>query len=604
MRTTFLILLAATALNAQAQPARWQVPQTEQENRELPRTQTISYDSEQGSLLRSHTPSTYLQPLDGDWAVQPKGQGTSFTHHYKMPFKWIDRELLLHIGGVNTAYEVYANGRYVGYNQDGRTAAEFDLTHFSEEGNNTLEIVTYPEAVSRKLEDHTTGEISPALTDKVYITAQPRMRIRDYVSQVEFEGTTANLELGVIFKSHLLNTKTIKMYYQLLSPTGQQVGYGHRDVEVSMRREDTVRFFIPVPDARPWSHETPNLYTLLLKTQYEGRFMEYVSYKIGLRTVGMQNGKLLINGREVPLMVLEYNGGSDSATLYRELKALQEKGVNTLKVKNFPQSERFYETCDRLGLYVCNQANVDTHLSGDSRRKGGNPSNDPIWEKAYIDRALGMYHTSRNHPSVIMFSLAENSANGYNLYESYLALKAREQKRPVAYLGAKGEWNTDAVTGDLRRNNARAAAARMTFGLTPLDNIRPVELFDITAVEGRQDAFRIHNKYLLTPLHSAEVVYTVRVGKRTVSEGRIPVDIAAQESVEVTVPFGKAKPGSNPVVELAIECIAPGPYDYIPASAPEQETERGVKALLNKVRPQEEAPQMIELFRKSLSTQY
>ncbi len=608
MKIAFVALLAALSTGvANAQPALWQQPSPVQENRELPRTQTISYDSEQNALLRSHTASLYLQPL-ATWTTSEQDNGATVVYSttYKVPFKWVDRQLFLYVGGANSAYEVAVNGKPAGYNQSGRTVAEFDLTRLSKEGNNTLTITVYGNAASRKLENHT-ADLHPRLTGETYIVAQPKMRIRDYVARMGFEGTTGNLELGVIFKSHLLNEKMIRMYYTLYDPTGEQVAKGNRDVEINMRREDTVRFFIPLPDVKAWNHETPNLYTLSLKTQYEGRFMEYVTYKIGFRTVEMQQGKLLINGRDIPMLVTAYTSDSDSAAMASELQTMKEKGVNTIQVNNHPLSDRFYELCDRLGLYVCNQADIDTHLSGNDRRKGGTPSNDPAWEAAYIDRVTGMYYTSRNHPSATLFSLAQNSANGYNLYESYLALKDIEPRRPIIYTGAGGEWNTDAVSGELRRNNARAASSRITFGLSPIDNIRPAQLFDITAPAPDKGVFRLHNLYQLTALENAEAVYTVRVGRRVVSEGRIPVSIGARGSADITVPFGKAKPGSHPTVELVLECSAPGPYDYIPQIITE-ERPRGPLGLLSELREKNtgsvQASPKVELIRRSFSTTF
>ena len=126
-----------------------------------------------------------------------------------------------------------------------------------------------------------------------------------------------------------------------------------------------------------------------------------------------------------------------------EIAALRAQGYNTLKLLPGPVSPTLYDTCDTMGMYVIPQAPIDTRSSGDSRRVGGNPSNAPEWLGAYIERTEDSYHTSKRHPSVIAFALATKSANGINLYESYLNMKKFGDSRPFIYPDAAGEWNSD-----------------------------------------------------------------------------------------------------------------------------------------------------------------
>ena len=277
-------------------------PEAVSEGKDLPRGEVRSYASAAEALARGES-SLYLQPLEGGWTSESfregELQGMRYTTRFKVPFAWVDRQLFLRLGAVGGAYEVRVNGQRVAYTQDGYTPAEFDVTRYAKEGNNSLEVVAYTGSIGCKLENFD-APVSLHIPDRSYIVAQPRVRIRDIVADTRLEGGNGLLSLGVVLKSHLLNFKEYNIYYELIAPDGNTVSSGHREARFDMRREDTVRFFANLPDIRPWSHESPNLYTLQLKTQYEGRFQEYVSFEIGFREVRMQEGKLLINGREFP----------------------------------------------------------------------------------------------------------------------------------------------------------------------------------------------------------------------------------------------------------------------------------------------------------------
>ena len=206
-----------------------------------------------------------------------------------------------------------------------------------------------------------------------------------------------------------------------------------------MRREDTLRFLARIPANLLWSAELPTQYTRRLKTQHEGRYMEYIEVPLGFRTVEVQNGQLAVNGTPVTLRTREVPAHASAD----EIAALRGQGYNTLKLLPGPVSPTLYGTCDTLGMYVIVQAPIDTRRSGESRRKGGNPSNDPEWQPAYLERTENSYHTTKRHPSVVAFALATQSANGINLYESYLNMKRFGDSRPFIYPDAGGEWDSD-----------------------------------------------------------------------------------------------------------------------------------------------------------------
>ncbi|MDE6070901.1 MAG: hypothetical protein K2F92_08600, partial [Alistipes sp.] len=249
-------------------------------------------------------------------------------------------------------------------------------------------------------------------------------------------------EVGIVVKSGALNPRTSRIHYELLTPGGVTAAIGHEDLTLDMRREDTIRFLARIPDSLQWSAARPALYTLQLKTQYEGRYGEFLEFKPGFRTVGAVDGVLRINELPVALRVCEVSADIDAT----EVEALRASGYNALRLLPGPVPESLFELCDRSGIYLIVTAPIDTARSGDSRRRGGNPSNDPAWQQACIERAEESYHTAKFHPSAIAFSLARKSSNGIALYETYLHMKRFDEPRPFIYPDAAGEWNSDRLS--------------------------------------------------------------------------------------------------------------------------------------------------------------
>lgn len=216
--------------------------------------------------------------------------------------------------------------------------------------------------------------------------------------------------------------------------------YGSQEIELDMRREDTLR--LVAPDSRYDGMERPQPDTLHPAAQDTDRRPLYgVRIAQGRLPHRRQHpGAVAVNGYPAALKAVPDLGTTVSPSQLLEWK---EQGYNLILLPAGGVSGALYDLCDRYGFYVVEQAPINTSRSGMSRRKGGNPSNDPAWQAAYIARIEESYHTTKLHPCVVAFSLAEDSANGINLYEGYLHLKGLEKERPVLYPDAGGEWNSD-----------------------------------------------------------------------------------------------------------------------------------------------------------------
>ena len=535
--------------------------------RERTGTEIIPYSS-----AADRAASPYFQSLAGEWkvkmlddtsqftrAISDAGGWTSITlpgeartaapvvlfqRQYKLPFAWVDRLVMIHLQGIGDPYDIYVGDKKIGSNSSPQTGADFDVTKISMEGNNTLTLVVYagggamsPGASSRPVK----------LQGNIYALSPPRIRIRDIAADATSGGI---LNLGVVLKSHLLNPKEYEVYYELYDPDGRQVTAGHKPAVFRMKQEDTVRFFANIPDVRPWSADEPNLYTLRLKTQYEGRYGEYVSLRIGFRDVTAQGGKLLVNGNPVTLRSVQVTPVGDLAVMAATLKEAKAGGANTVQLDGYPAGTDFYSLCDMIGLYVCDQAQVDARYG---------MANDPAYEGLVADRVMTMYEASKNHPSVVMFSLAQGQKNGYNLYRAYIELKRREKGRPVSFTGAAGEWNSDTA--------AAGSFGRIVFG--GVAEVKTVQPFTFT-MDGANAT--VSNRMEVAPIKQLE--YRVVSGKKTVAQGSAEADIAPQGSATVALPLGKLKLTSKHRVELSLPTAgtfmgAGGPLDkMVPAPVP------------------------------------
>ena len=531
-----LALFVVCALSAAAQQWNNSADSTSL-GAEPSRGDVVSYASADDAVRKSYGKSQYLVPLE-EFEQTRTDYGMSYKTTFKVPFAWLDRQLFLHVGKVSAAYEVWVNGRRVGYTQTASTPAEWDLSRYSAEDDNTLEIRVVDSYSAQALESSRTTR-EAVLQGDVYLLAQPKVRVRDVSVATAMSGTDGLLSLGVILKSHLLNDKEYKVWYELISPRGEVVASDYRTATLGMRGEDTVTFFRRMPEIMTWSHEQPGLYTLVVKTQHEGRFKEYVSFNIGFRTITVDADHVVtLNGAPLRIVSKDYAPSSDIHQVAAEIATMRNEGITMLNVIGAPQSRSFYDVCDSLGMYVCASVDIDTHTSSDSRALGGNPANDPTMWPHYRERTLALYHSTKNYPCVIMYSLAANPANGYNLYESYRMLKSLEKDRPVVLHGSN-EWNNDSL------NMNRMASLRRT----NLDSW--VALMCEDAAKGK---IKIANTRHYTPL-LGQLHYTVKVGRKTISSGAVPVRVLPQGDTEVAIPL-KGVP-SGKAFSIEVEVVRP-----------------------------------------------
>lgn len=371
----------------------------------------------------------YMQPID-EWVEQDGALVGEFT----FPFSWLERQVFLRVEGVARPYEIFVNGKRAGGSTNGFVAAEYNITKISKEDKNSVELrmLDGEDVAAIECFDHVTPR------PVVYIISQPRVRVRDVAYRANIDYGVVNADFSVVMQNETLGNKRSRLYYELYLNDTIRLDAGTRDVELGMYGTDTMRFGSPVPDSVLWSSGSPTRLSLHLKNRIEGRDVEFYNVAVALRTLEYKEGNILVNNKPLEMSWYEV---SPNATIV-DLEQLYNSGTRAVRFTAGAVKDEVLSFCDAKGIYVAITAPINSSKSGESRRVGGNPSNNPKWRNEYVERTTQMIHTTKRHPSVVAYYLADDSANGICLYESYLAAKAITNI-PVFYDDGGNEWNSD-----------------------------------------------------------------------------------------------------------------------------------------------------------------
>ncbi len=376
-----------------------------------------------------------------------------YRKEFDLPESWKDREVFVHFGAIKSAGYVWVNGRKVGLTKDGKTPAEFDLTPYVQTGKNTIavEVIRWNDGSYLECQDF--WRLS-GINREVYIYSQPKLRIRDFFVKALLDESYTNgkFSLELELKNHTAKKCYPIIGYEILDDDGKIVSEGETSVSIDANgKVANAKFDVIIKDIKQWSAEIPNLYTLLITlNDYKDKLLEITSTKIGFRTVEIKNGLLLVNGKRILIKGVnlhEFNPLTgqviDEDLMKKDIEQMKKLNINAVRTSHYPQPEVWYKLCDKYGLYLVAEANIESHGMGYDLQKGGTLANDPDWLDAHLSRTKNSVERDKNHPSVIIWSLGNEAGNGYNFYNTYLWIKKRDNTRPVQYERAKLEWNTD-----------------------------------------------------------------------------------------------------------------------------------------------------------------
>ena len=371
----------------------------------------------------------------------------SYRRTFTIPAGWEGRRVILCCEGVISFYYAWVNGEFLGYNQDSKTPAEWDITDKLKKGENTIALEVYRWSAGAYLECQDMWRLSGIERD-VYLYSTPKQYIADYKVTSILEKNTYKdgvFELDVTVEGAAAGIATIA--YELQNEAGKTVLNGSQPVK-SRGLSNLITFDEKrIPDVEKWSAEHPNLYTLILELKdANGKVTEVTGTKVGFRTSEIKDGRFCING--VPVLVKGVNrhehsqlGRTVSKELMEEdIKLMKQYNINTVRNSHYPAHPYWYQLCDRYGLYMIDEANIESHGMGYGP---ASLAKDSTWLTAHMDRTHRMYERSKNHPAIVIWSLGNEAGNGINFERTYDWLKSVEKNRPVQYERAEENYNTD-----------------------------------------------------------------------------------------------------------------------------------------------------------------
>ncbi|MGM5470011.1 glycoside hydrolase family 2 TIM barrel-domain containing protein [Flavobacteriaceae bacterium LMO-SS05] len=412
-------------------PANWEV-----EGFGIPIYVNASYPFQKGELIPPDIP-------DGH---NPVG---SYKRTFTVPENWKGKDLIIHFGAVKAAFYIWINGEKVGYSQGSKLPAEFNITNFVKPGNNSVALEVYRWSDGSYLECQDFWRISGIERD-VYIYARPKVQLADFFAKAGLENnyTDGVFDLSVDVSSKASKNQKGTVTVEL-TKNNETVFHSASVYDLESNSTKTFNFYKKIPQVKTWSAETPERYQLnILIKDKKGNVLEAISKKIGFRTSEVKDGQYLLNGK--PILFKGVNRHEHDPNtghvisredMLKDVMIFKEYNINAVRTCHYPNDPYFYELCDEYGIYVIDEANLESHGMGYALDR--TLGNNPAWLKAHLARVERMVQRDKNHPSIVIWSLGNEAGNGYNFYQAYLMAKKMDNTRPTQYERALLEWNTD-----------------------------------------------------------------------------------------------------------------------------------------------------------------
>ncbi|MEG1511139.1 MAG: glycoside hydrolase family 2 TIM barrel-domain containing protein [Bacteroidales bacterium] len=384
----------------------------------------------QGFDAPIYTDTRYPFPANPPFVPKEYNPVGQYITSFLVPDNFNGKDIILNFAGVESAFYVWVNGEFVGYSEDSRLAAEFAINKYLKPGKNKLAVEVYRYSDGSYLEAQDYWRYSGIERD-VRLVARPHKRVKDFEIKAQlindYKDGEFNLKLLTFanVQVKILDGK-VELYSSKLTVT-------NKDSVVTCRN-----IFKAV---KPWNAETPNLYTLVVNTlDKKGKVVESFTHPFGFRTVEMSNGMVLVNGKPIKFKGVNrhehnmYKGRTITVeSMIEDIKLMKQFNINAVRCSHYPNYEEWYALCDKYGLYVIDEANIESH--GMETHKDGTLANTPGWNIPFMERMQRMVERDKNFTSVLIWSLGNESGYGKHFETIYNWTKQRDTLRPVQYEG-------------------------------------------------------------------------------------------------------------------------------------------------------------------------
>ena len=372
----------------------------------------------------------------------------SYRTTFTIPDHWKDWQVFIHFDGVQSAFYIWLNGQRIGYSQGSMTPAEFDLTPFLIPGENLLAVQVFRWSDGSYLEDQDFWRLSGIYRD-VYLMSTPKLHIRDFFVATDLDENYQDAVMSLLvsirnydtqisdkgsLKITLLDNDNLEIFSELIEIT-QPLNY---------QQELTLNIQKQVLQPLLWSAEHPNLYTLTLELLNENDDVtEVISCRTGFRKIEIVNGQFLVNGVAIDMKgtnrheIHPENGRVMSRELMtKDIFLMKQHNINAVRTSHYPNNPLWYELCDIYGIYVWDEANIEAH----GLQRGSVLAKDPAWKEAFLDRGKRMVERDKNHPSIIVWSLGNETGHGSNHEALATMIRDRDPSRPIHYDDHENKW--------------------------------------------------------------------------------------------------------------------------------------------------------------------
>lgn len=376
----------------------------------------------------------------------------SYFKTFELPTNFEDEEVILHFGAVNSAFYCWVNGKYVGFGKGSKTPVEFDAKEFLKKGKNTIALQIYRWNDGSYLEDQDMWRLSGIERD-VYLYVNPGVSVKDHFILAELDDNFRN---GVYRSELEIDNKSASNGYQVEVTIKDQNDRVVFTQKKPVTESSTYTFSGQIDAVNPWTAETPNLYSHTMAILGPNGEKSFYQEKIGFRTVDITNGQVRINGQ--PILFKGVNRHEhdpitghvvSKESMIKDIQLMKLYNINAVRTSHYPNDPRWYELCDQYGLYVVDEANIESHAMGSLWNDGYSLDktlgNNPDWKAAHLNRTQRMVERDKNRPSIIIWSLGNEAGSGQNFEATAAWIKSRDNSRPVQYEQAFMESYTDLV---------------------------------------------------------------------------------------------------------------------------------------------------------------